>query len=83
MGKTCSPNGTTWDTSIGKRDLGRPKTGYSDVYKETIGEQWTVNEPGTKPVIMEKGPKETPNKERSIYLSMNRPPFEVFSTYLR
>ena len=46
------------------------------------GGRWTVDEPGTKPVIMEKAPKQTPNNERSIYLSMNRPPCEVFSTYL-
>jgi hypothetical protein len=31
---------------------------------------------------MEKGPKETPNNKRNKYLSMNRSPGEVFSTYL-
>jgi hypothetical protein len=43
MGKTCSPNGTIWDTSISNRDLGRPKTRYADVFKKTIGGRWTVD----------------------------------------
>jgi hypothetical protein len=41
-----------------------------------------LDAPGTKPVIMEKGPKETPNKKQNIHLSMNRSPGEVFSSYL-
>jgi hypothetical protein len=82
MGKTCSPNGPTWDTRIVKRDLGRPKTRYSDVFKKTIGERWTVDTPGMKPKIMEKCPKETTNNKRNKYLSMNSSPGEVFSTYL-
>jgi hypothetical protein len=67
MGKTCSPNGTTWDTSIGKRDLRRPKTRYSDVFKKTMGERWAVDAPDMKLVIMDKGPKETTNNKRKMY----------------
>jgi hypothetical protein len=43
MGKTCSPNGPTWNPRIGKRDLGRPKTRCSDVFKKTIGGRWKVD----------------------------------------
>jgi hypothetical protein len=46
MGKTCSPNGPRWNTNIGKRDLGRPKTRYLDVFKKTICERWAVDAPG-------------------------------------
>jgi len=43
MGKTCSPNGPTWDPMIGRRDLGRPKTRCSDVFKKTFGGRWSVD----------------------------------------
>jgi hypothetical protein len=41
-----------------------------------------VDAPGTKPVIVDEDPKETPRKKRNICLSMNRSPVEVFSAYL-
>jgi hypothetical protein len=41
-----------------------------------------VDAPGTKPIIVEEDPNETPNKKRNIFLTMNRSPGEVFSTYL-
>ena len=49
MGRTCSRSGPTEVNlrfykvpRIGKRDLGRPKTRCSDIFKKTIGGQWTL-----------------------------------------
>ena len=43
MGKTCSPNGTTWDTNIRKMEVRRPGTRTSSRRRSVDGGRWTVD----------------------------------------